>query len=61
MKHTKEETVNALKVISDECDAARDCRRCPFSDARGRCLIDETTPCGWEIADDKPMEWRALK
>lgn len=61
MKHTKEEIINALKVIKDECAENKTCLVCPFGDSNCKCkLVD--TPCDWEIAELPPPEtWRALK
>lgn len=60
MKHTKEEIINALKVIRDECQEAEECAKCPFSSQDGDCKLEEA-PNTWAISDGKPPVWRALK
>ena len=60
MKHTIEEIVNALKVIKGECYGT-DCRDCPFGNDAGNCELDACSPAHWDIADEKPARWRALK
>lgn len=62
MKHTKEEIINALKIIKDECT---NCKNCPFGDSSYMigtyCKLLRSDPCGWEINDTPPQIWRALK
>ena len=61
MKHTKEEIINALKVIRDECDGT-DCSYCPFGHGENGCKLIYTDPANWKIAELPPPEtWRALK
>jgi hypothetical protein len=62
MKHTKEEIVNALKVIKEEC-CGTPCDTCPFySDKKGRCEIRSgNAPTNWEINKPEPETWRAFK
>lgn len=60
MKHTKEEIINALKVIKDECSESH-CESCPFGNSDERCKI-EVMPSRWTIGELPPPEtWRALK
>ena len=67
MKHTKEEIINALKVIKDECADHERCKHCPFGDDGDSCnlvdLVDtDSIPSEWKIAELPPPEtWRALK
>ena len=56
MKHTKDEIINALKVIKEECGR---CCSCPFC-LDGACMIIRK-PCDWDIADPEPEIWRAFK
>lgn len=62
MKHTKEEIVNALKVIKDTCRDNTSCATCPFWNAgeTKRCMIKDDVET-WEIADPEPKLWRAFK
>lgn len=62
MKHTKEEIINALKVIKGECKEAETCLNCPFSNLERDCLVQEGhSPEDWEINEEPPEMWRALK
>lgn len=62
MKHTKEEIINALKVIKDECKGHCHCDACPFYTGVVGCKVKKTSPIDWEIAELPPPEtWRALK
>ena len=62
MKHTKEEIINALKVIQEECIGNPVCLTCPFwiPDRGNGCQIQEGVET-WEIADPEPKTWRAFK
>ena len=61
MKHTKEEIINALKVIKDECRGTS-CVDCSLGNNVGDCRISARSPEHWEIAELPPPEkWRALK
>lgn len=66
MKHTKEEIINALKVIKEECRASEECKECPFCDDSidytTICMFDRPiAPAEWGISDIKPETWRAFK
>ena len=63
MKHTKEEIINALKVIKDECaEFDDDCQACPFYSYEDGCKIANIEPWKWKLAELPPPEkWRALK
>lgn len=62
MKHTKEEIINALKVIKDECRDNPTCSTCPFwipdSDKGCKILDDVET---WELNVPDTGVWRAFK
>lgn len=60
MKHTKEEIINALNVIRDEC-IGTNCIDCPFASGVGDCRLIERSPSRWDIAELEPKKWRALK
>lgn len=65
MKHTKEEIINALKVIKEEC-ADHACLDCPFfvpkqRDTASSCRIKNDAPQAWNITENKPETWRAFK
>lgn len=64
MKHTKEEIINALRIIKDEC-ATTNCEDCPFGDlnyiSATHCKLKRVNPVDWEINDIPPQTWRALK
>lgn len=66
MKHTKEEIINALKVIKEECRSHEECKKCPFCDDSIEtptiCMLDRRyAPGEWELNDIKPETWRAFK
>jgi hypothetical protein len=64
MKHTKEEILNALKVIRDECEGVW-CDKCPFGRRENNlvyeCALRHTLPDEWDIAEEEPETWRAFK
>ena len=61
MKHTKEEILNALKIIKEECYHAA-CKECPFGERDGGCLTQDHVPESWSIEDEEPEQvWRAFK
>lgn len=59
MKHTKEEIINALKIIQDECQNAGNCKYCPFGDSGGHCIVNEQAPSAWDIVEKET--WRAFE
>jgi hypothetical protein len=59
MKHTKEEILNALRIIKDECRGTV-CKYCPFSDDTLKCLVREH-PYEWDIKEEKEELWRAFE
>ena len=62
MKHTREEIVNALKVIKEECTDHPRCGTCPFwiQDRGNGCQI-QTEVETWEINSAQPELWRAFR
>ena len=60
MKHTKEEILNALQIIKDEC-AGADCEACPFRTVNNGCTIQFDPPEHWRIKKEKESEWRAFE
>lgn len=67
MKHTKEEIINALKVIKDECESHNcgnececGCDECCFNNYNLGCVISEMFPSDWRI-NEIQEEWRAFK
>ena len=58
MEHSKDEILQALKVIQDVC-YIHNCKDCPFADGAEVCLITDNNPSGWEIDQSDPV-WRAL-
>lgn len=58
MDHSKDEILQALKVIKDVC-ATHHCQDCPFADDEAVCVINGTNPNDWVIAAPDPV-WRAL-
>lgn len=64
MKHTKEEIVNALNVIKEECASQNgvSCNPCPFFINGKGCSIGSKVPQNWDIVDIEPEKtWRAFK
>ena len=60
MKHTKEEIINALKVIEEEClYQGNSCSECPFF-VDDHCEIIRR-PCNWTLNNPEPETWRAFK
>lgn len=61
MKHTKEEILNALKIIKDECSGTH-CKDCPFGNEGGDCNIPKGPPEDWVVKKEGPEQtWRAFK
>ena len=64
MKHTKEEIINALNVIKEECKG-NFCVSCPFYDKTltdvPKCMIRSDAPMVWDLVDEEPKIWRAFK
>lgn len=60
MKYTREELLEALRIIKDECDMYdRDkCELCPFYQTGG-CGINANEPWMWDFNDEEPT-WRAF-
>lgn len=63
MKHTKEEILNALQIIKDECKCIPRgaCRICPFSHNGSECTIQKFVPEDWQIKMEKDSEWKAFE
>lgn len=64
MKHTKEEIVNALKVIKEECLSASRCIDCPFYNHHNTleaCRFLTNPPSMLQINETEPEAWRAFK
>ena len=63
MKHTKEEILDALKVIKDTCNEVGEklegCDNCPFY-ANKECVIMCRGPDKWELNFEGAI-WRAFK
>lgn len=62
MKYSKEEILNALRIIRDICDenGGANCDiTCPFSGDEDICKISEWSPNGWVI-NEPEKKWRAL-
>lgn len=64
MKHTKEEILNALQIIKDECtDVA--CKECPFGvlnkNSYGCIFKTDEMPEEWRIKREKESVWRAFE
>jgi hypothetical protein len=64
MKHTKEEILNALQIIKDECTDTAGCHVCPFARRAGSmysCMFKaDDTPEEWRIKREKESMWRAF-
>lgn len=61
MKHTKEEIINSLNIIRDECEHhAEGCGPCPFY-VNHTCMIKTGIPSIWRLNIDIPGLWRAFK
>ena len=60
MKHTKEEILNALRVIKETCQEydSENERECPFYG--GRCGVTCTQPELWHINDESLEPWKGL-
>lgn len=63
MKHTKEEILNALQIIKDECEVSAGCRKCPLGDndvlLGTFCRLKRSNPVDWIIKEEETV-WRAL-
>lgn len=64
MKHTKEEILNALRIIQDECTDVS-CDNCPFGvrtkNAYGCMFKTDEMPDEWRIKSEKESAWRAFE
>ena len=60
MKHTKQEILNALQIIKDECTCA-ECYNCPFRYNGEECAIKDYPPVDWQIKKEKESVWRAFE
>lgn len=58
LKHTKEQILNALHVIKDECSEHERCNECVFS-RNDDCLLDKC-PDEWNINDENVSVWKGL-
>ena len=64
MAHTKEEIINALKIIQDTCKAQKmnfPCKHCPLSKNGGDCVLQEQAPEDWKINTSPPVLWKAFE
>lgn len=66
MKHTKEEILNALKIIKEECGSSKECIKCAFYDENQNsqivCMFDRpVAPACWNLNNPEPETWRAFK
>ena len=67
MKHTREEILDALKVIKETCDDFDCCNACPFYkfteslNWNASCAIRDQneTPADWELRENHDV-WRAF-
>lgn len=55
MKHTREEIIQALTVIKDECNEAKNCCYCPFGRECGMCNIRNDSPYEWKFNEEEPV------
>lgn len=62
MEHSKEEIINALKVLQDTCKERQGlspCENCPLS-KNGECVLQERAPDDWKIKASAPV-WKAFE
>lgn len=60
MKHTREEILDALKVIMETCEEFDKCKRCPlYSTDSEMCGIQNMDPENWELSTGETF-WRAF-
>lgn len=61
MKYTKEEILNALQIIQNECRVHEySCYDCPFYNQDDGCAINKGIPNFWKI-NECEVVWRALR
>ena len=63
MKHTKEEILNALRVIKETCEEYEGEFEdyCPlYSGHDLGCLVTHDLPYGWKINDESLGPWKGL-
>lgn len=61
MKHTKEEILNALQIIKDECEGTN-CKDCPFCGCAYVCMFKtDEIPEDWRIKNKEDSVWRAFE
>lgn len=52
MFKVKEELLEALKVIAEECDAHASCLECPLYKIDNGCITqDENAPANWDLEE----------
>lgn len=57
---TKEDIVEALKVIKSVCEDNLFCKDCPLGDNEGNCKLKRLEPRSWQISELDSI-WRALR
>ena len=58
MKHSREEIINALKIIQETCLEHR-CEDCPFGNDNAECILMNFTPEDYVI--NETTVWRAFE
>lgn len=43
--------IEALKLIKETCEHT-DCGKCPMTDNRGECILQQDCPTEWNILDE---------
>lgn len=62
MRHTKQEILQALKTIKEECMGYTDCKDCPLClNDSGFCGVNTLSPDSWDFYNHNECKWRAFK
>ena len=56
---TKEEIIKALNIIQEVCNETDICYKCPLSDNRDGCVLQNMSPIDWDIKTSEDV-WRAF-
>lgn len=51
MNHNNEKILEALHLLQDVCNKAKDCHECPLGNAFDDCKIMEEAPKDWSIVN----------
>lgn len=60
MKYSKDEILNAIKIIRETCESEKEgCSNCPFGTGFGDCVLCKKIPKQWRSQEERV--WRAVE